>query len=429
MTEGTNTQNTEYLDGFQYTQEALDFFPHKEGYVKITPTDNGIPSFNYVFTYTDHLEGGALKNSPVGCFSERASLSRWQGLRYTKTETQGLAILEEDHYYPFGLKHNGYNSDHKIFEFNDGTNTVVLTPVTPSRKETYKYKYNGKENQDEFGLNMYAMDMRMYDSAIARWVVQDPVVHFDYSTYSAFDNNPVFWADPSGADSVDMWGRNTHDENGIYIPYSMRGATSSSEGSTDSNNTEEECPSCNNRNILIDFIRTAAYESGEELANIEIHYAANPFDPEVRDRELSKSVRVKNMIFILGNNNLVYKNGLQNLRKYIFAGTLDRNRYEFKQTFELKMADGSYKNFSADGTIYLKQDPSDMNLRYLGYADSGAGLNWGHVIKFYNDKSEIIASLSFNSQNLLDGFIKQNFINIRTRRKNEIIKEHFKTKN
>jgi|GEM_PF-1931933 len=45
------------------------------------------------------------------------------------------------------------------------------------------------------------MDMRMYDPAIARWVVQDLVVHFDYSTYSALDNNPVFWADPSGADS------------------------------------------------------------------------------------------------------------------------------------------------------------------------------------------------------------------------------------
>jgi len=51
--------------------------------------------------------------------------------------------------------------------------------------------------------------MRMYDPAIARWVVQDPVVHFDYSTYSAFDNNPVFWADPSGANSQsliqDLW--------------------------------------------------------------------------------------------------------------------------------------------------------------------------------------------------------------------------------
>ncbi len=63
----------------------------------------------------------------------------------------------------------------------------------------YQYKYNAKEFQDELGLNMYAMDMRQYDPAIARWVVHDPIVHFYQSPYSAFDGNPVFWADPSGA--------------------------------------------------------------------------------------------------------------------------------------------------------------------------------------------------------------------------------------
>jgi RHS repeat-associated protein len=72
---------------------------------------------------------------------------------------------------------------------------------TEDKPMAYKYKYNGKEWQDELGLNMYDMDMRDYDPAIGRWVAQDPVVHFEYSPYSAFDNNPVFWADPSGADS------------------------------------------------------------------------------------------------------------------------------------------------------------------------------------------------------------------------------------
>ena len=45
------------------------------------------------------------------------------------------------------------------------------------------------------------MDMRDYDPAIARWTGIDPVVHFSQSTYNAFDGNPVFWADPSGADA------------------------------------------------------------------------------------------------------------------------------------------------------------------------------------------------------------------------------------
>ena len=180
MTEGTNIQNTEYLDGFQYTQEALDFFPHKEGYVKVVSAQGvgGGSSFNYVFSYTDHL--GNIR------------------LRYTKTETQGLAILEENHYYPFGLKHNGYNSDHKIFEFNDGTNTVVLTPVTPNRKETYKYKYNGKEFQDELGLNMYDYGWRNYMPDIGRWTQIDPLFN---DLKFAHDINDV---DPDDQEEVYM---------------------------------------------------------------------------------------------------------------------------------------------------------------------------------------------------------------------------------
>jgi 5-methylcytosine-specific restriction endonuclease McrA len=48
---------------------------------------------------------------------------------------------------------------------------------------------------------MYAMDARMYDPAIARWVVQDPVIHYDFSLYNSFDNNPIYFADPSGGNS------------------------------------------------------------------------------------------------------------------------------------------------------------------------------------------------------------------------------------
>ena len=182
MTEGTNIQNTEYLDGFQYTQEALDFFPHKEGYVKVVSAQGvgGSSSFNYVFSYTDHL--GNIR------------------LRYTKTETQGLAILEENHYYPFGLKHNGYNSDHKIFEFNDGTNTVVLTPVTPSRKETYKYKFQGTELQTELGLNWNFFKFRTYDPAIGRFLQIDPLAptYVYNSTYAFAENNVTSGIDLEG---------------------------------------------------------------------------------------------------------------------------------------------------------------------------------------------------------------------------------------
>ena len=45
-------------------------------------------------------------------------------------------------------------------------------------------------------------EARSYDPAIARWTSVDPVTHFNMSTYNAFDNNPVYFADPSGTTTV-----------------------------------------------------------------------------------------------------------------------------------------------------------------------------------------------------------------------------------
>lgn len=145
----------------------MQFFPHAEGYVK--PKDGG--GYLYVYQYKDHLGNVRLS---------------YADLDGSGTIESGSEILEEKNYYPFGLQHDGYNMG-----------------VKPQRSvEAEQIKYNGKEFEDSFGLNMYEMDLRQYDPAIGRWIVQDPVVHHDFSPYSAFDNNPVYWADPSGADAT-----------------------------------------------------------------------------------------------------------------------------------------------------------------------------------------------------------------------------------
>lgn len=62
--------------------------------------------------------------------------------------------------------------------------------------------YNGIEYEESLGLNLYEMSFRQYDPAIGRFTSIDPVTHFQQSTYAAFDNNPVYWTDPSGTTSV-----------------------------------------------------------------------------------------------------------------------------------------------------------------------------------------------------------------------------------
>jgi RHS repeat-associated protein len=135
----------------------------------------------YAHNYTDHLGNVRLS----------------YGL---DPEEQGqLKILAENHYYPYGLKHSNYNAIEYAYKENELGTYVILEPTD---RQDYRYKYNGIEFQDELGLNLYDMDFRDYDPAIARWTGIDPVTHHNMSPYMAFDGNPVFWADPSGADAI-----------------------------------------------------------------------------------------------------------------------------------------------------------------------------------------------------------------------------------
>lgn len=86
---------------------------------------------------------------------------------------------------------------------------------------------------------MYDMDMRQYDPAIARWVVQDPILHHSQSPYCAFDNNPVYWKDPSGADGEmpdfikTLWDATPNDGN-VYT-YTFTNSSNSNDESEEEN--------------------------------------------------------------------------------------------------------------------------------------------------------------------------------------------------
>ena len=68
--------------------------------------------------------------------------------------------------------------------------------------DPYKYKFGGKEYQDEFDINTYDFGARFYMPGIARWGVIDPkaddIMQIDISPYHYSWNNPVNINDPDG---------------------------------------------------------------------------------------------------------------------------------------------------------------------------------------------------------------------------------------
>jgi len=130
-----------------------------------------------------------------------------------------LAIMEENHYYPFGLKHRAYNVESYTYAMpmdgSPGYNIPELVGETVDNPNPYKYKYNGKELQDELGLNVYDYGARNYDPAIGRWMNMDPLAENSrrWTPYNYAYNNPMYFIDPDGMQAI---------ENDDWIEYTTR---------------------------------------------------------------------------------------------------------------------------------------------------------------------------------------------------------------
>ncbi|MDA9316698.1 DUF6443 domain-containing protein, partial [Polaribacter sp.] len=177
---GLERTTTGYAGNFVYENNELQFFNHAEGYVK-----NNDGKFTYIYQYKDHLGNVRLSYSD----------SNNDGAITVSSNPNESEIIEESNYYPFGLKHKGYNN-------------VISSNGNATAQ---KFGYNGIEYEESLGLNLNEMAFRSYDPAIGRFNGIDPVTHYSMGTSVAFDNNPIFWADPSGADAQTM--EEWHDSN------------------------------------------------------------------------------------------------------------------------------------------------------------------------------------------------------------------------
>jgi RHS repeat-associated protein len=109
-------------------------------------------------------------------------------INHHKTE-----LIQADDYYPFGLTFNSY---------------------TKNYSQAQKYKYNGKELEEE--TDLYDYGARFYDVAVGRFSTIDPLSDFEnqesWTGYHYTLNNPISKTDPTGMLSTDV----VENEDGTY---------------------------------------------------------------------------------------------------------------------------------------------------------------------------------------------------------------------
>jgi len=179
FTNGEVSTTRDYCGRFVYENGKLSYIIHADGVVRAvynTPGGGSLPINPEMGITIMPADGGEVLSG----FTREIHLKDHLG--NVRAVFDYSKLQSENHYYPFGLPiHN------------------LCTSTAPEGKEN-RYLYNGKELQDDLGLNWMDYGFRFYDATLSRWHVQDPKAekYFSYSLYNYCINNPLNFIDPRG---------------------------------------------------------------------------------------------------------------------------------------------------------------------------------------------------------------------------------------
>jgi RHS repeat-associated protein len=191
---GVTQYAQDYVGGIEYRNSVLESIFHSEG--RITNINS---TLKYEYALKDHLGNTRIMFSDIN-----GNGIVTQGLLPSSTTNE---VTQENHFYAFGM--------------NMESVWVNNASIVDNR-----YQYNGKELNEDFGLNWNDYGARMYDATLGRWNAVDPMAdaYQAYSPYVYVLNNPIRLIDPNGMYSEDPTAsRNT----GIATPDGIVGGAGS----------------------------------------------------------------------------------------------------------------------------------------------------------------------------------------------------------
>lgn len=166
-----NTTPKAYLN-YMFFDEQFNFVSESSGFLRVANSPgvgNNLvlgsaraPKNGYVYIYLSNESSEPVYFDNFAVSHERSRL------------------IQEDHYYAFGLRIAGISSK-----------------AVGTLKNKHQFQGIYSEFSDELGLDWNEFDLRNYDAQIGRWTGQDPYDEFG-SPYTGMGNNPATFSDPTG---------------------------------------------------------------------------------------------------------------------------------------------------------------------------------------------------------------------------------------
>ena len=165
----TELERRDYVGGIEYANLQIESVHHEEGRLWLADGDQ-----HWDYALKDHLGNTRLLYSDLD----------GDGRPEVPDE-----IIQENHYYPFGMRMEGPWMRH-------------TSPSGGQGGDSYAYQYNGIEHVDAFELNVNMAFYRTLDPVTGRWWQVDPKAEKfgSLSPYNSMGNSPGVNVDPHGDD-------------------------------------------------------------------------------------------------------------------------------------------------------------------------------------------------------------------------------------
>ncbi|QIH33489.1 DUF6443 domain-containing protein [Sphingobacterium sp. DR205] len=198
-------QNTTDLPGvpkahinYIFFDDMMRIVPGQSGAIQITPTNNKGWQTTGPTEVCNCTFGGQGTPGFALFYIDNQSLGKDVWFDDLHIEHYKSTVLEEEHYYPFGL-------------------TLNLFGGTGSGLVKNDIKFQGQRHDNDLGLNMYSFKYRMHDPQIGRFWQVDPLAekYMHNSPYAFSENKVTSHFELEGLEAVPL-----SDGNTLYGPWS-----------------------------------------------------------------------------------------------------------------------------------------------------------------------------------------------------------------